>query len=154
MFPAYAQDLPLLEVGQIVEIAPTALPGEKFKALISFIGQTQDEMTHAVHVRVEVANPKGRLQLDGDATGVVHLQAPEVLTVPRTAVLWPGDAPRVYVEKEKGIYEPRIVQLGRAGDTDWEVLAGLNEGERIVTSGGMLIDGQAQLDAPLALAPQ
>ena len=39
------------------------------------------------------------------------------------------------------------MKLGRSGDTDWEVLDGLKEGERVVTSGNLLIDGQAQLNA-------
>jgi membrane fusion protein, copper/silver efflux system len=39
------------------------------------------------------------------------------------------------------------VKLGRAGDNLWEILEGVKEGERVVTSGNMLIDGQAQLEA-------
>ena len=35
--------------------------------------------------------------------------------------------------------------LGRAGDDFWEVLEGVKEGERVVASGNMLIDSQAQL---------
>jgi hypothetical protein len=37
------------------------------------------------------------------------------------------------------------VILGRAGDDFWEVLEGVKEGERVVASGGMLIDSQAHL---------
>ena len=69
------------------------------------------------------------------------------LTIPRSAVLWPGAQPRVYVEQAPGAYEQRNVKLGRAGDAAWEVLDGLKEGERVVQSGNMLIDGQAQLDS-------
>ena len=54
MFPAFEQDLPLLEVGQIVEIETPALPGEKIKGPIAAIGQHLEEATHSVHVRVEV----------------------------------------------------------------------------------------------------
>ena len=38
------------------------------------------------------------------------------------------------------------MKLGRSGDTDWEVLDGLKEGERVVIHGNLLIDGQAQLN--------
>ena len=79
------------------------------------------------------------------AEGTVEVDAPEVLAVPRTAVLWPGNNPRVYVEQQPGAYQQRRVILGRAGDDFWEILEGLKEGERVVTSGNMLIDGQAQL---------
>jgi Cu(I)/Ag(I) efflux system membrane fusion protein len=146
MFPAFEPDLTMLEAGQVVDIEPASLPGEKVRARITAIGQHLDEVTHSVHVRVEVENPKGRLRLNGDGTGVINIQAPEVLAIPRAAVLWPGGTPRVYLEKQAGVYEPRTVQLGRAGDHHWEVLTGLREGERVVTSGGVLIDGQAQLN--------
>jgi len=32
----------------------------------------------------------------------------------------------------------------------WEVLDGLKEGERVVLSGNMLIDGQAQIDSGMS----
>jgi Cu(I)/Ag(I) efflux system membrane fusion protein len=38
--------------------------------------------------------------------------------------------------------------LGRAGDYVWEVLGGLEEGERVVTTGNLLVDSQAQLERP------
>ena len=63
----------------------------------------------------------------------------------RRAVLWPGDNPRVYVDQGNGAYQQRRVILGRPGDDFWEVLEGVKEGERVVASGNMLIDSQAQL---------
>jgi hypothetical protein len=45
------------------------------------------------------------------------------------------------------------VKLGRAGDACWEVLDGLQEGERVVLMGNMLIDAQAQLDNELPVSP-
>jgi Cu(I)/Ag(I) efflux system membrane fusion protein len=78
------------------------------------------------------------------AEGRVLADAPEVLTVPRSAVLWPGGRPIVYVDAG-GHYESRSVKLGRAGDEFWEVLDGLKAGERVVTTGNLLIDSEAQL---------
>jgi len=75
----------------------------------------------------------------------VELDSPEVLAVPKDAVLWPGDNPRVYIDRGGGAYQQRRVILGRPGDDFWEVLEGVKEGERVVASGNMLIDSQAQL---------
>ena len=76
----------------------------------------------------------------------MKLQLPETLAVPRSAVLSPGAQPVVYVDKTGGAYEQRRVSLGRAGDSFWEVLDGLAAGERVVTTGNLLIDAQAQLN--------
>jgi Cu(I)/Ag(I) efflux system membrane fusion protein len=58
----------------------------------------------------------------------------------------------VYLDHGAGNYEQREVKLGRAGDEAWEVLDGLTEGDRVVTSGNLLIDGQAQLNQGVASA--
>ncbi|HEY3901331.1 MAG TPA: efflux RND transporter periplasmic adaptor subunit [Chthoniobacter sp.] len=154
LFPAYDQDLPLLAVGEDVELEASTLPGEKFPARIASIGQAREESMNGVHVRVEIGDPNRRFQLHGNGTATVHLQAPEVLVVPRAAVLWPGNGPRVYVETAPGIFCRRLVKLGRAGDAGWEVLSGLREGEQVVTTAAVLIDGQAQLDTPTTAAAQ
>ena len=83
------------------------------------------------------------------AEGRVTVELPGTLTVPRTAVLSPGSEPLVYVELGHGHFAARKVKLGRGGDTAWEVLGGLKEGEIVVTSGGLLIDGQAQIQQPM-----
>jgi Cu(I)/Ag(I) efflux system membrane fusion protein len=53
----------------------------------------------------------------------------------------------VYVDKGDGHYAPRAILLGRVGDEFTEVLAGLKEGEKVVTTGNVLIDSEAQLTA-------
>ena len=146
MFTAYEQDLPLIQVGQIVDIQTPSLPGQILKARVSFISPNLDEVTRSTKVRVVLENPEHRIKNNTFAEGVIEIKLPEVLTVARTAVLWPGKTPCVYVEKQIGVYEQRQVRLGRSGDAGWEVLEGLKEGERVVTSGNMLIDGQAQIN--------
>lgn len=146
MFIAYEQDLPFLHVGQSVEISAPSVPGKTFEAAIKFINPNVDDQTRSARVRVEVKNHGGELKHRVYAQGSVRTEAPEVLTVPRQAVLWPGLKPRVYIEKDAGMYQQRTVKLGRGGDDYWEVLDGLHEGDRVVTSGNMLIDGQAQLN--------
>lgn len=147
MFSAYEQDLPFLKLGQIVTLNAPHLPGHVLKGRIAAINPNLEAMTRSAMVRVVLENPDRVIKNNTFAEGTVDLEAPDVLAIPRTAVLWPGDAPRVYIEKAIGSYQPRQVKLGRSGDSVWEVLDGLKEGERVVTRGNMLIDSQAQLDA-------
>ncbi len=144
-FIAYEQDLPFLKVGQKVTVQTPALPDKVFQAQITFVNPNLDDATRSARVRVEIDNANRELRHKLYAEGTVEIEAPEVLAVPRTAVIWPGDNPRVYVEQGPGAYQQRRVILGRPGDGFWEILEGLTAGERVVTSGNMLIDGQAQL---------
>jgi Cu(I)/Ag(I) efflux system membrane fusion protein len=148
-FPVSETDLPFVKLEQIVDITTASLPGRTVRARITFISPSLDPQTHTAALRVLLEHPELHLKNKSVAEGVLELEAPEVLAVPRSAVLWPGNKPRVYVEKSSGSYEPRAVKLGRTGDTLVEVLDGLAEGERVVVSGNMLIDGQAQLEQAL-----
>jgi Cu(I)/Ag(I) efflux system membrane fusion protein len=145
VFYAYEQDLPWLKVGQNVEVTAAAHPGKTWPATIQFIDPNLDIKTRSARVRAEIGNHDRLLRNGLYAQAAVDVGAPDVLAVPRSAVLWPGDQPRVFVEKDAGAYEKRGVNLGRAGDSLWEVLEGLQEGDRVVITGNVLIDGQAQL---------
>ena len=67
------------------------------------------------------------------------------LAVPASAVLDSGTRKIVYVEKSQGLFEPRDVVLGPRTGEYLLVLKGLDEGERVVTRGGFLIDSQFQV---------
>lgn len=152
-FDAYERDLPWLRLGQEVEVRTPSHPGKVFKASITFIDPNLDEMSRTAKVRVELDNPlveengrKRRTFLHRlFAEGVVQMDAPETLAVPRAAILWPGNQPRVFVDEGNGAFRLRRVALGREGDTHWEIASGLKEGEAVVVRGGVLLDGQAQL---------
>ncbi len=154
-FDAYERDLAWLKPGQKVEVITPAAPGKIFTGTVAFIDPNLKEMTRSAKVRVELPNPLAEVngvkrrelyhKLYADAE--VQVEIPEVLVVPRSAVLSPGAAPVLYVDKGGGAYEQRRLRLGRGGDDEYEVLDGVAEGERVVTQGGMLIDAQAQLNA-------
>jgi membrane fusion protein, copper/silver efflux system len=154
VFDAYERDLVWLKPGQTVDVTAPSVPGKVYRAPSTFIDPNLNEMTRSAKVRVELENPiitrEGKPQREllhkTYAEGVVKAEGPDVLMIPRSAVLSPGGRAVVYVEKSPGLYEQRPVKLGRAGDEDWEVLEGLNEGDLVVTSGNMLIDAQAQLN--------
>ena len=153
-FDGYERDLSGLSVGQVVEVTSSSLPGKTLSAPIKFIDPNLNEMTRSAKVRVELENPiveegglKRRLLYHRlFAEGTVKLPSASVLTVPRSAVLSAGQ-PVVYVEAGPGAYEQRPVKLGQRGDDYWEVLSGVQAGELVVTTGNLLIDAQAQLNA-------
>src|SRR5439155_15903303 len=79
----------------------------------------------------------------------VELQAEladSALLVPDMAVLRSGEKNTVFVALEGGKFEPRVVTLGpRSENNLYQVLSGLNEGERVVTSGQFMLDSESQL---------
>ena len=68
-----------------------------------------------------------------------------------TAVLDSGTRRLVYVEKAKGLFEPREIVIGPRSGTYYSVSKGLDEGERVVVRGNFFIDSQFQLQGQPSL---
>ena len=150
MFRAYEQDLPWIKIGQTVTVTTPAIPGKSFEGKITFIDPNFDEATRSTKVRVELPNPKidGRRELLHKlyADGTVQVDSPAVLTVPRSAVIQTGPDAVVYLDQEGGSYAQTPVKLGHRGDKLVEILSGLHTGDKVVTNGNLLIDGQAEMN--------
>ena len=150
MFRAYEQDLPWLTPGLNVSVTTPALPGKTFTGKLTFIDPNFDEVTRSTTVRVELPNPlvNGKRELLNRlfADAMVELAAPTVLTVPRSAVIQTGPEAVAYLDQSGGAYAHTVLKIGRRGDTLLEVLAGLKEGDQVVTNGNLLIDGQAEMN--------
>lgn len=149
-FRAYEQDMPWIEIGQIVTVTTPSLPGKSFEGKVTFIDPNFDETTRSTKVRVELANPliNGRRVLLHRlyADGALKVAAPAMLTVPRSAVIETGPEAVVYVDQSGGAYARTVVKLGRRGDKLMEILSGIQAGDKVVTNGNLLIDGQAEMN--------
>lgn len=76
------------------------------------------------------------------------------IVIPASAVLYTGKRSVVYVElpdQKTPHYRGRDVLIGpRAGD-DYIILAGLNEGERVVTNGAFKLDSALQIQSDISM---
>lgn len=149
-FRAYEQDMPWIEIGQSVTVTTPSLPGKSFEGKVTFIDPNFDETTRSTKVRVELANPliNGRRVLLHRlyADGALKVAAPAMLTVPRSAVIETGPEAVVYVDRSEGAYARTVVKIGRRGDKLMEILSGIQAGDKVVTNGNLLIDGQAEMN--------
>ena len=145
VFDAYEPDLAWLRVGQTVEISSSSLSGKVLRAPIAFIDPNLNEMTRTAKVRVVLLNRDRNLFHKQTASGRVRLELSDLLIAPRTAVLQHGAEPIAFLQQADRTYLARRVELGRVGDDDVEIISGLHAGDRVVTEGGLLLDGQAQL---------
>jgi Cu(I)/Ag(I) efflux system membrane fusion protein len=151
---AYESDRQWLRVGQAARITTPSWNGGVITGQVSFIDPNFDPMTRSTRVRVEVPNPieetpEGpRRRLLHRVTAMAEIACIETArTLPRSALLWNGRQPVVYLSLGAGAYEPRTVRIGRIGDHLAEVLDGLKLGERVVTHAAFLIDAQSQLQS-------
>lgn len=149
--------------GQSIEMRLESTPAQTWPGTITLIEPVLSEHRGFASVRAIVTNmpapPFGPLGSAASlrpgmfADGRIGVVLSNVLAVPKSAIIYPGSSAWVYVERQTRSYERRPIQLGREGDDGWEILAGLREGERVVTTGNVLIDAQATLEHGDASAP-
>jgi membrane fusion protein, copper/silver efflux system len=151
MAEVYEQDLALVKVGDAANVTVNAWPGQPLAGRVTFIYPTIGKESRTARLRIEVANPGGRLRADMAAT--VDIASPlggSQLAVPESAVIDSGRRQVVLVERGEGRYEPRPVKLG-AHVPGWvQVLDGLKPGECVVTEATFLIDAESNIRAALA----
>lgn len=141
----YDNDIGSVQLGQAVEIRPSAGGARPVTGRVSFIYPFHDPKTHTVRVRVEVPNQGMMFRPDMFVSAVVKSPARRGIVLPVSAVLDSGKRQTVWVEKEPGVFEPREVTVGERSGDKLLILSGLRAGEKVAVSGAYLIDSESQL---------
>jgi len=135
----FEKDLGRLALGAGAEIRLNAYPDERFVGSVEYVGQQVDAAARAVTARVRLKNRDNLLRIGLFGTAQVALRSASQdvprLVVPRSAVTEIAEKPVVFVREKDGDFELHEVTLGRAAPGKVEVLAGLREGESVVTEG-------------------
>jgi cobalt-zinc-cadmium efflux system membrane fusion protein len=132
-------DAAALRPGQAVTIRVDGMPRE-FAGTVTWIASEFDPKTRTVETRAEIANHEGLLRAEQFARATVRVGASkDALIVPQQAVQRVGEEPVLFVRTGEGLYEPRLVTLGRSVAGLIEVHGALREGDPVVTEGAFLL---------------
>lgn len=153
----YENEVGLLKPGQQIDVSLPAFPNQKFRGQIAVINPVIDAVKRTARVRIDIPNPKAHLRPGMYANVEVRIDAGEGLTIPVQAALPTGERMLVFLDRGQGKLLPRYVEVGRAFTTSdgqaqenyYQVLNGLQEGDRIVTSANFLIDAESQVQGAL-----
>ena len=143
----YEYELSKVAVGQDAEVALAYLPGKTFRGRVTYVYPYLEASERTVKIRVELVNSGHQLKPGMYADVILSSRRGEVLVVPTSAVVDSGTRQVVCLDKGEGRFEPRMVKLGTLFDTGYEILEGLEEGDRVVTSANFLIESESQLAA-------
>lgn len=141
----YEYELAGLRAGMPVTIETVAYPGETFAGTVAFIEPVMRASSRTDTVRIELANPGGRLKPDMFVTASLRVDRGKRLVVPPDAVVDTGKRQVVWVAAHDGHFVARDVKVGAQADDGYEILSGLEDGERVAVSGGFMIDASSQL---------
>lgn len=143
--------------GQAATATLAAFPGETFAGRVTAILPQAQVESRTLTVRIELANPQGRLRPGMFATVQLAGTAEPALVVPSEAVIRTGRRAIVMLAQPGGRFLPAEIRAGRESGGRTEVLGGLAEGDKVVASGQFLLDSEASLSGvqarPVASAP-
>ncbi len=126
--------MPAIDLGQEVRVSNYAFRDQVFVGQVSVLDPTLDPATRTFRIEVAVDNSDLVLRpgMFVKADIVVEQRA-EIITIPKELVLSRQNRSVVFVEEE-GRAQQREIETGLSDDTMVEVVDGLAEGERLITS--------------------
>lgn len=144
----FEYELPHVQVGQSVTVTLPDLAGQELSGKVVFISPTVEEPARTVDVRIELANPDGLLKPGMFAYVVLTHAMGEGLLVPDSAIIRTGERELAFRAEPEDRFMPVEVKISPLKfGTNFQVLEGLNAGDRVVTSANFLIDSESRLRA-------
>lgn len=99
------------------------------------ISPIADKNSRTYKVRISLLNPPEELRLGMTAKVTIDgNHNNKVITIPLSAIYQTNDTPSVWIVNN-GMVQLQTIKIGTFGDNQVQVLAGLKEGDRIVTAG-------------------
>ena len=131
------KDYSLLKKGVKAEIVTEALPGRTFAGQVALVHPTIDAATHTVTAEIHIPNSARELRPGMYGSAKVIFGSASRILIPDSAIVKQqgSGVKSVFVLGEDNTVTMRVLELGRHLDHRYEVLAGLEEGETVVTSG-------------------
>ncbi len=141
-------DSPLVRIGQHVRVRVPAFPDHTYSGSISKIYGVVDPGTHRLGIRAALLDPNDELRPGMLANVTIRIAAPvESIAIPTTAAVREGDGSMiVWMTTDLHRFVQRPLTLGQLSEGYYQVLAGLQRGELVVTEGGVFLSNM--LNAP------
>ena len=159
VFDAYENQISGLKEGEPINIQVNSYPGKNFTSKISFISPMLNSSSRTVKIRATLQNQDNLLKPGMFVKGSLEAKnngENTKLLVPKSAVLWTGERSVVYTKPnpEEPVFKLQEITLGNTVGNNYEVLSGLQNGDKVVTNGTFTVDAAAQLQGKNSMMNQ
>jgi cobalt-zinc-cadmium efflux system membrane fusion protein len=145
MADLFEMDLGRVKQGTECLVKVVAYPARVFKGVADWVSDTLDPATRTAKVRCKLDNADRALKPEMYATAALEVDQQRALALPRGAILHLGDQTMVFIDLGKASdgrmrFERRPVSVNEElGGEFLPVIRGISAGERVVTSGAILL---------------
>ena len=149
----YQYEVPWIKNEQEIELNLSYLPGKSYKGKITYIYPFLNEESKTVKVRAEVRNTASYDFKPGMFANVTIKSPVSIgaVAVPEQSLIRTGERTIAVISLGGGYFDPREVKTGVNASGYVQILEGIKEGEKIVTSSQFLIDSESNLKAAINL---
>jgi Cu(I)/Ag(I) efflux system membrane fusion protein len=145
----FEMDLSSIQSGLEATISGGSLGRNSLKGKVASVDRVINSMTRTAKVRILIPNTSVILRPEAYVDVSIHSPLGEQITVPFDAILDTGKQAWVFVVRENGEFDPRLVTIvDRAGE-EVAIASGVHPGEKIVTSANFLVDSESRLKGVL-----
>ncbi len=135
----YEPDVPKVRLGQKVRVTLPCCPQDRYEGTVTNIGAAIDKDSRTLKVRAVVPNRGSVLKGEMFVKAAIDTGTRQALTVPQSAVQREDGQTFVLLAQGTEGYRRRPVRIGAEFDGVVEVLEGLGTGDRVVSTGAILL---------------
>jgi Cu(I)/Ag(I) efflux system membrane fusion protein/cobalt-zinc-cadmium efflux system membrane fusion protein len=143
----FEYEIAWIKVGQKALMELPYIPGRQFEGEVDYIYPYLDQKTRDVKIRLVFKNEATELKPEMYANITIESSFDNAeLVIPSEAIIRTGKRNVVFIDLGNGKFRPQDIIVGPEGDNAMiQVIAGLDEGQRIVTSAQFLLDSESRL---------
>ncbi|WP_051118043.1 efflux RND transporter periplasmic adaptor subunit [Vibrio campbellii] len=140
-----------MKAGSPATMTLDAIPGNEWQGVVDYVYPILDPTTRTLRVRLKFPNPNGELKPNMFANIALQPVTDDaVLTIPKSSVIRSGGMTRVVLAEGEGKYRSARIEVGREAGEQIEVLQGLKQDDKIVTSAHFMLDSESSQSADLS----
>jgi Cu(I)/Ag(I) efflux system membrane fusion protein len=144
----FSAQVSLVNLNDLASMTLDYFPGQEWIGKVDFIYPEMSKNNRTLRVRLQFDNPTAQLKPNMFASVILTptMDQPR-LQIPREAVIYAGNMNRVVLALGDGKFKSVLVNVGLENNQSIEVLSGLQEGQKIVTSAQFLLDSESSISA-------
>ena len=134
----FERNLARISVGDRAELRALSGSADRLSGRVAKVASRIDPETHSAKVRIEVANYDRKLRVGQAVQATIHSSGGNLTpnpVAPSSAITFVAGKPTVFVAVGPNAVRVVSVELGVSDADETEILAGLSEGDQIVTEG-------------------
>ncbi|ARR47536.1 efflux transporter periplasmic adaptor subunit [Vibrio campbellii] len=140
-----------MKAGSQATMTLDAIPGNEWQGVVDYVYPILDPKTRTLRVRLKFPNPNGELKPNMFANIALQPVTDDaVLTIPKSSIIRSGGMTRVVLAEGDGKYRSARIEVGREAGEQIEVLQGLKQDDKIVTSAHFMLDSESSQSADLS----